>query len=425
MRMDLATIAARNYWPQVRALASSLAGHDPDARLHALVVDLPEGQSPETSEPNIIVHRLSELAIAPWPALAGQFSITEFCTAVKPPFLRHLFDAHCAQRVMYLDPDLMFFSSLRPTWDRFDHADILLTPHFLDPCEAESIEQEILYLQIGTFNLGFLGLADTPNVRRFLDWWQPRCWRYNCDTPGQGVFTDQQWFNLVPGMFPRVEILEDPGLNVNYYRIRHRKICIDGDGFRLDDGSPLVFFHFHKFRLSSTPEAYFRGHLDDVTARALFDRYADALRSYQPLMGSPPPSPDALAGGQLYPVPFRRAYQQMLRDDALLSVNGAVSLEDLGRALAGSRDAAPYVRAWAYHDHQRRCLGTPADLADAYRRSRWRRWWIDAWFWLFGPKALKMPPAWVDRSRLVRGARRIAGTLVRASRRLLGRGRSS
>jgi hypothetical protein len=412
--VQAATIAATNYWPHVRVLADSLARHDPGAVVHALMVDLAIGQPLEGVGPNLVVHRLPELGLPALATFAPRFSLTEFCTAVKPAFLRRLLNTSGAGRVLYLDPDLMFFDSLRFVWERLGPSDILLTPHFLDAGEPADVEQEMLYLRVGTFNLGFIGLADTPNVRRFLDWWEQRCWRFNCDDPERGVFTDQQWVNLAPGMFRKVEILEHAGLNVNFHSVRVRRPRPDGDGFRLAGGEPLVFFHFHKFRPGQSPTAYFHGNLDTTAAAALHGRYAAALAGQRGPAPNTPPF-DRLADGSPYPAVFRRAYREMLARPDARPVTEAVAPDDMGRRVIADSTSGPYVRVWAFHEC-RGGRGTPGELLAAYRRSRRLRRRIDGWFYLFGPSAVPFPIHWVDTTRGRRLLRRMVGVCWRGLR---------
>ena len=59
----------------------------------------------------------------------------------------------------------------------------------------------------------------------------------------RGLFVDQRWVDLVPGMFERVDILRDPGYNVAYWNLTHRRITDTPSGYEVS-GVPLCFFHF-------------------------------------------------------------------------------------------------------------------------------------------------------------------------------------
>ena len=59
-----------------------------------------------------------------------------------------------------------------------------------------------------------------------------------------GLFVDQRWLDLVPGMFDGVRILRDPSFNAAYWNIPTRTLTRDPDGRIQVDGDPLRFFHF-------------------------------------------------------------------------------------------------------------------------------------------------------------------------------------
>ena len=59
------------------------------------------------------------------------------------------------------------------------------------------------------------------------------------------MFTDQKYFDLVPGLFDRVHIERDPGCNAASWNLSQRTIRFDGGGIVVN-GSPLKFYHFTK-----------------------------------------------------------------------------------------------------------------------------------------------------------------------------------
>ena len=106
------------------------------------------------------------------------------------------------ERVIYFDPDIKVYGSVAPILARLDGAQIVLTPHLTD-CLGDDGKHpsELAILQSGTYNLGFIALRRTEATRRFVSWWQSKLLR-DCvvDIP-RGLFTDQKWIDLVPGMF--------------------------------------------------------------------------------------------------------------------------------------------------------------------------------------------------------------------------------
>jgi hypothetical protein len=419
----LATIAAQNYWPQVRVLAASLARHDPGATVHVLVIDLDDDQEPPASEPNVFAHRLSELKVPLLPAFAGRYSVTELCTAIKPAFLSWLLDRGVSP-LAYIDPDVMFFAPAGLVAERLQTCDLLLTPHFSTPDESGGPERDIQFMTGGAYNLGFLGLRDSPNTRRFLTWWSERTLRYSSEDARNGIFTDQRWIDLVPGMFDNVRIDRHPGLNVAPWNIAARPVTRTASGFEVH-GQPVIFFHFSKFQPHPDPLRFLEGRDCTAGLRDLIAEYANALheKSLSPsLLQARVPSPDLLPNGEKAPLVLRR----VLRDldgqaDALCQGEAETSAAEIFRRLLASPSARARVRTAVYHQSLLRRAGAPEDLLARYRRSFWFRLRVDLWFYLHGPRALRVPVEWVEPGSLRRRLRRCLGSAARFAGRLLPR----
>ena len=107
-----------------------------------------------------------------------EHDVIELCTAAKGAMLCRLLEAG-ARKVVYLDPDLALFDSLREIEVLLDHHNVILTPHQIEPDDERPaiLDNEIGSLKWGIYNLGFLGVADTAEGRRFARWWRDRLLR--------------------------------------------------------------------------------------------------------------------------------------------------------------------------------------------------------------------------------------------------------
>jgi hypothetical protein len=122
----------------------------------------------------------------------------------------------------------------------------LLTPHQAVPeTTLESIiDNEICSLKHGIYNLGFLGVKNSPQGRTFAEWWASRLNHFCFDDIPGGIFTDQRWIDLAPAFFPDHTILRDPGYNVCTWNLTHRKVEGSLQSGLTANGQPLVFYHF-------------------------------------------------------------------------------------------------------------------------------------------------------------------------------------
>jgi hypothetical protein len=174
--------------------------------------------------------------------------LAELCGAVKGPALKQLLEREDTEKVFYFDPNIAVFNSLQPLVNQLDHFSILLTPHQVQPNEfgATALDSATRLLSQGTYNLGFIGVRNDYEGRKFADWWAG-CLRQRCyDDPPKGLFVDQKWCDVVPAFFGGVGVLRDPGYNVASWNLGQRRISFGADGALFANNSPLRFFHFPK-----------------------------------------------------------------------------------------------------------------------------------------------------------------------------------
>ena len=238
------TIVANNYRHFARTLMASARAHSPDVDLFVALCDEPiAATDPRDAFTEL---PLRDLGLPRFDRFTFQYTILELNTAIKPWVFAALF-ARGYERVLYFDPDIKLYGSIAPVLAHLDHAQIVLTPHLTDRLDDGRHPSELTILQSGTYNLGFIALRQSPETRRFVEWWQSKLLR-DCvvDIP-RGLFTDQKWIDLVPGMYGGVAVERDPGWNVAYWNLNHRDVTRDADGQTRVNGRPLLFFHFSGF----------------------------------------------------------------------------------------------------------------------------------------------------------------------------------
>ena len=273
------TIVAKNYLAQARVLARSFVRHHPDARVFVLLVDEPEGRIDPAQEPFELV-RLEQLRLPDLRRLLFQYSVLELCTAVKPALLRWLIEERGATELLYLDPDIEVFDRLEPVFEALATHSIALTPHITSPVDDGLLPDERSFLRVGAYNLGFIALRADGRALSMLEWWDARCATLARARPDLGLFVDQKWVDLVPGLFAPVAVLTDPGLNVAYWNLAARPVRRDGERWTAG-GAPLRFFHYSGYDPAYPDEVskhQTRLAMSDVgAAAALFEAYGRRL----------------------------------------------------------------------------------------------------------------------------------------------------
>jgi glycosyltransferase involved in cell wall biosynthesis len=235
------TIVARNYIPAARVVAKSFMAHHPGGQFFVLFLDDPLGQIDSAYEPFEVL-RLADLDIerTDLDEMAAAYSVMEFATAVKPWLLSTLLRRGFSS-VLYIDPDIQIFHSLRELSALAEEHAIVLTPHATAPMPRDGkMITETSILASGIYNLGFVGVGEQGHA--FLQFWMDRLRRECYVDPPNMRFVDQRWVDFAPGMFD-CAIVRDPGYNVAYWNLDHRDLTFNGEFYEVD-GAPLKFFHF-------------------------------------------------------------------------------------------------------------------------------------------------------------------------------------
>ena len=248
MNRAACTIVSPNYFAFARTLAASYLAQHPEQQFFVLIVaDLSDSAPFQGFGFTSVM--LGEIGLSDVRAEAMKYDILELNTNVKPTFLKHLLQQHSLDALLYLDPDIFVYAPLTPVFAELDGgATAVLTPHMTSPVDdgRSPAEQDMLYN--GTYNLGFFATSRSPEALRLLDWWERRCLDNGFSEGRTGLFVDQKWMNLAPGMFAGIATLRDAGCNMAFWNLHERSLLQGPNGYivasPVTDGVPLRFFHF-------------------------------------------------------------------------------------------------------------------------------------------------------------------------------------
>jgi hypothetical protein len=282
----ICTIVSNNYIAQARGLMRSIHDlHDDRLHLVVLIVDEPHERLDLRDDPFEVIYA-HEIGIPHWRHFSFKYSIMELNTAVKPYLLEFLFQRYDAQRVIYFDPDIIVYKRLDHLLTLLDAHGVVLTPHLLQPLPDDGHHPHDLdILRAGVYNLGFFAISRQTAWRPLLRWWQDKLYTKCIVAHERGLFVDQSWMSLLPGIFPNVYVLREPGYNVAYWNMPERDVTSDDATYSVN-GASLIFFHFsgysldHPDRVSKYQTRYVMSDLSEAYQH-LFADYADRLSANQ------------------------------------------------------------------------------------------------------------------------------------------------
>lgn len=267
------TIVSLNYGAFAKTLMQSLQETHPDWDRHVLLVD----RCPIASEFGGALFEttlVESLALPKMNEFLFRYGIMELNTAAKPYMFTHLRQLGY-EHIIYIDPDILVLDRLIDVEQRLNEgATGVLTPHLTAPLRDARTPSELDIMRAGAYNLGFLALGNTQQANAFIQWWEEKLEYGAVSDPARGLFTDQKWVDLAPGMFQGFSILHNPGYNVAYWNLPHRPV-VELDGKWFAGGEPLRFFHFSGFDpLNPKP---FSKHQDRLTLESIGDAKKLAL----------------------------------------------------------------------------------------------------------------------------------------------------
>jgi glycosyltransferase involved in cell wall biosynthesis/SAM-dependent methyltransferase len=344
--MNICTIIAKNYIAHARVLAESFRAANPEGTCSVLVIDDFEGYLEPAQEPFEIVS-IDQIGLPDLERMAASYDVVEFSTAVKPWLMRHLLERPGVEALTYLDPDILIADPLQEVDRQAREREIVLTPHFTAPLPRDGLkpsDEDILIA--GTYNLGFIALGAGETASALLDWWSERLERHCVIDPESGHFVDQRWIDLVPGLWPGLGVLRDPGLNVAYWNLPARRFERDDAGDYLVDGEPLRFFHFSGFDPFRPGELSRHQNRIDVSHSAALSEicaeYAAALLDHGHQEARAwPYGWDLLPNGVRLDNPARRLHRQAVEEK---EINGSIFTRRGAKRFAGYLTEVPSSR---------------------------------------------------------------------------------
>lgn len=258
------TICAKNYIGLALVLEKSIKQHNQGYSFYIFVADELPPDDRASLPNNVIEARMALNDLIPSELLeemAFKYNLTEFCTSIKPFCFQYLFNDLKQDKAIYLDPDILTFSSFEPLFIQLETVNIILTPHvttFNKEYNGERPEKGLL--STGVYNLGFLALKNDDASLKMLIWWGERLKNQCYIDALDSYFTDQRWMDFLPCFFDTNELLisKHLGLNVAPWNFFEREVFKENENWMVKNRQesnekrfPLVFVHFSGYDYKS------------------------------------------------------------------------------------------------------------------------------------------------------------------------------
>lgn len=300
MKKCIFTIVAKNYIGLALVLEKSIKRYNEHLDFYIVIADNFDSNHAHVDLPKncLIAKTFLPFSNEIWEEMSFKYNLTEFCTSIKPACFLEFFKDY--EKVIYLDPDILFFDTPQIIFDLLDSYKAVLTPHVLYPYDRNASDtSERNWLQCGIFNFGFLALnGDSISVINVVKWWGDRlldsCYVDNHD----GTYTDQKWGDFFPSFFGNNELLiwRNLGANLAPWNFFEREVIVhDGVPFvyyrnidkNVGDPSRLLFVHYSAYDYPALLKGLFiqKSILlpDYVDIKYILDEYAKFLSENSPI----------------------------------------------------------------------------------------------------------------------------------------------
>ncbi len=93
--------------------------------------------------------------------------IVELNACVKPTGFKYFFENYNEKQIVFFDPDIVIYDSMKKLDFLFESYDILLTPHTLSPAPMDGKKpSDNTFLNYGLYNAGFIGVQRSADIMK-------------------------------------------------------------------------------------------------------------------------------------------------------------------------------------------------------------------------------------------------------------------
>ena len=180
--------------------------------------------------------------------------------------------------VVYLDTDMMFFNSPQVIFDEIEDKDVLIQPNNF------SVKERWQFDPIGYYCTSFNVFRNNDNSRKIVKEWKEQCLNWCGADFKTGQFGDQKYMDYWRDQYEKVREVTVVGANVAPWNI-HKFDVSTRDGNLYINNNPLVYYHFHAFKMNFDDLSYMiegdRDNHYEIRQDAIDNIYAPYIERYK------------------------------------------------------------------------------------------------------------------------------------------------
>ncbi|MCU0326067.1 MAG: hypothetical protein MUF45_12565, partial [Spirosomaceae bacterium] len=153
--------------------------------------------------------------------LALKFDESELLSVCKTFLFKNLIDDNYSDNYIFFDCQSVVLQSLDCIAAEFANNNLLITPQILHS-SVHPDEKQIL--NSGIFHAGFIGVNNSEESKKFINWWYANTFKKGYRSLCKGLNQDQLWLELAPTLFEGVKIIKLDGLNIGKWNHLERML---------------------------------------------------------------------------------------------------------------------------------------------------------------------------------------------------------
>lgn len=145
------------------------------------------------------------------------------------------------ETITYLDADLYFYSDPEPVYKLLGTHSLMILGHRFPP----ELQDRDLH---GLYNVSWMIFRRDEQGMAALQRWREQCIDWCYARLEDGKFGDQKYLDEWPTRYDKLIVLEHKGAGIAPWNLAQYEITKGDAGVKVDE-LPLVFYHFHRFRM--------------------------------------------------------------------------------------------------------------------------------------------------------------------------------
>ncbi len=267
----------RNFLPKAIVTLNSFNEYNPRVVVYAVCLDeYSLGIMKRLELKNVTLISLSDLE-GDDPKLLkvkSERGLFEFYWSLTPSIIGYVQRKSGADKVLYIDSDMQFFSSIKPALQEMVGGHILTVEH------RYPIGQEERNNTSGRFNVAFQIFDKSDESCQCLARWRNQCLSDTRLDPEGGVVGDQMYLNEWPNLYPNLVISKHLGIDLAPWNVNQYEITKLENQIHVND-QRLICYHYHQFEIYNN-DRMVRSHgyyLNQAVVKNIYQPYEALIKN--------------------------------------------------------------------------------------------------------------------------------------------------